>query len=633
MGNPVYDVQRSFRNGQNFNDTDGIIANSYLTGVNVRPFGDDLLPRFPNKYIDLTIEEGVKGQLTFEQIFERGNPQALIPFQLGDSLFLIIIINGTWFRVNVRTCTVDIINYELGESPLSPNIQFVNWEVIDRAIVVFDDDLPLIFSGNCIRRANYDALNIFLDAEDNEVVQAVPEAIRSFIGAFDNLRLWLGIGANVLAASDARGVTPNAPLSFASSFTADGDFTSQFPSLTNTTSFSKITAMKTVISQNPNFTGNLLVSTKDQVYFVKSTIFDRNQWETTPGFITQILDDTGVAGNLALENFGYDTLYSDKLGQLNSLFLAQENLQRWSETNISTEVSNYIRAVDPLLYKYTSVVNFSNIALQTSSPYYTTRINNFEEPLNSFAFGGFLVLSKENLSGLNQPARPVWAGLWEGINPIFSVVLNDRLYTLADDNGVNALYETTNSIGNDVYKNDERLIRSRVVLSNFKFQDGGIQDKDFKSLDFSLSNIESDLTVLAEFKASESEKWVKVGCRQFEKSFCLKPDRDDIVSDKGGFLKNYLFRSPTETCQNDYRFRSADIRLTLQGLWRLRDLRLRAEGLQDIKNLERNDDNITPSDCCIEIDDYDIYRTFDSIINSEFERIHLQCEDSCGEEI
>lgn len=630
MGQPTYDIQASCRSGQNFNDTDGIVGNSYLAGLNVRPYGDDLLPRYPNRSLELIFPEGSKGAMPFTEIFSKGNPQAVIPFKEGLTKSLIIIINGTWFKVNLNSLSVDVLNYKLGEAKLSDNLQAVNWEVINKAVIVFDGDLPLIYDGNEIRRANLDAKYSFVDAQDNVVVQAVPEALRSFIGVYDNLRLWIAVGSNVLAASDELGSgPPNAPLAFSQSFTDAGEYTGQFPTLANSTTFEQITAIGSFLSQNPEGKGKLFASTQNKVYTIESQV-PRAAWETTPGFVSQRFEGAGFAGQLAWKNSGYDLLYTDTEGQMNSFFLNQENLQRWSLTNISTEVSNYIEAVDKELYKYTNLVNFSDFTLQTSNPYYTERLNSKGEEILSHAFKGFLVLSRQNQSGLKQAVTPVWAGLWTGINPIFTVEIGGNLYTLSDDNGQNVLYITEPKQGNDVYRGKEKLIRSRVTFGHFKFQDNGIQDKVFKSIDISAINIESDLRFLAEFKPSSSETWNRVASKVFKKEDCFKCLESVTLSDKGGALRNYKFSVSVDgTCPKDFSFRSADIRLTFEGLWRLRDFRLKAEAIPDKDTLEFNNPDITPENDCEEIQDYNLYRTYDDKLTSEFLKKYITCTSEC----
>lgn len=603
----ISDGQSSFRNGNNVNDTDGQVANSYFAGVNVRIFGDDLVPRFPYKHLPFVYPEGLfNKRFSLETILRTGNPQALIPFDTSEGSYLILIINGVWFRVNPNTMHAQLIPYENNDERIGANCQNVNWAIVDNAIVVYDGDLPLIFNGNPIRRASYDATYTFIDATGQEVTIPVPEGIRSYIGFYDSLRMWLGIGANVLAASDARGETPNAPLSFFQSFTEDGEFTGEFPVLGSSTKFNDITAIGTLVAQSPTFTGQLFASTREGIYLIQSQT-PRASWTSTAGFITKVLNNTGIISQKGWVNKGYDLLYIDPEGRLNSLSLNQQNLARWSETEISTEVDNFIRASDNSLYKYSQIEEFENLVLMTSKPYITERFNNRGTRIGSVAFKGLLCLSTENLSGLNQQASPAWNGLWTGVNPMLTGVLKDKMYILGDVDGENQLFQVNNEIGNDSYQNEEKLIRSRVHFNNFRFDNTLGNDKTLRYLDISASAINSEFTVFAEYKPDVQTFWNFLGCRTFKKLDCLIESQDAILSNDNGYLKSYRMSPPPDACGGGQRFRSLDLRLTFEGLWQLKHFQLRAEVFPDSTTHEFNEQNGSVTRCCSDVTDYNLY--------------------------
>lgn len=628
---PVYDAQTSFRNGQNQNDTDGAVGGSYFAGLNVRPLGDDLVPRYPYRSIETTLQEtGIVGEISLSSLLESGNPQAFIPVDVGDGYF-ILIINGRWFRVDGITFEITRIFYEQGSAFISDHLHVVNWLIADDVVVVYDGDLPLIYEGgSLVRRSNLERTYTFVNAQGNLVTIPTPELIRGYLGYYNQLRIWQAISTNVIAVSDILGEWPGAPLTMQESFTDGGDYTNQFPSLTASYSAEVITAMgQFVTAQTTQGFGELFVSTNKQIYTISSVV-PRDQWQTTAGFIKTLLPGTGIAGQLAWDNLNYDLGFIDPSGRVNSLFFSADQLTKWDSVSIDKEVENYITTNNPELYKYANFNKFASMALATSNPYYTKRIDNMGEEIATFAFKGMLALSLENLSGLNQPATPKWAGLWTGINPMFLAELRGVLYALSDDNGVNQIYAIEEKIGPDTYRGKPKDIISRVHFRNFRFQDSTIFDKQFESIDVSLENILGSIKIKTEFRPTESNTWMLIGCREFKNKGCFPDECSDIIKNNKSYLSNYKFViDPLESCEQSTRFRLADIRLTFQGTYRLRHFRLQAELFADANTTEFNEETLEESyGVCDNINDYNLYTTFNSI-SDEIINEHIFSTENC----
>ena len=612
-----FDIQRSFRGGQNFNDTERSSGTTYLQGVNVLPERDDLIPRYPYKKINIDLGR-----------FSNGNPQAMIPLSRENAL--ILIINGHWLRVDLSTNEVNEIEYEQFTNKIQGSLQVVNWTLVEGVVVVYDGDLPLRYEGNKIFRSDQDREYIFTDAEENIVTIKTPELIRGELGYFNQLRIWQKITANSLIVSDPVGLFPGSPFTVQESFTDDGEFTGQFPTITQLTSDDQITAIGDFLSQAGRSTtvfGELFVATKDYISAIASEV-PRTAWESTAGFIRRLFTGKGIAGQLAWDHLNYDLGFIDPNGRINSLFINSNELQRWATTDIDREVTNYIKTYNPELYQFSTFKKFNKIALATSYPYYTERFDDNGDTIASFAFKGFLVLSLYNQSGLSEDSNPTWAGLWTGVNPIFFTTIGNTGYILSDDNGQNVLYSMQEGIGNDEVDGIEKQIRSRITLGRFGFRDQGFVDKNFKSVDLSFMEISKKLSVKVDFKMSENPSWYKIGCKTFDYS---KEENCCNIDCNKPYFRNYKMMIDPSSCEADIRFKTCDLRISFKGPFRFKYVKLRADTLMDNDSLEFNDQfkTVTIKD---EVSDYDFYTTRDSLEDKEIDEFTFSekdCKDNC----
>lgn len=103
-----------------------------------------------------------------------------------------------------------------------------------------------------------------------------------------------------------------------------------------------------------------------------------------------------------------DVFYRAKDG-IRSFIMAIREFGKWGNVPLSREMDRVLKLDDQRLLKFSSAVLFDNRLLMTCSP----------RPLNGTAFhGGFVVLDFDLISSMGESSRPVYDGLWTGIQPL-----------------------------------------------------------------------------------------------------------------------------------------------------------------------------------------------------------------------
>jgi len=496
MAESLIDGNNDFLGGQDYSkEPDKIAPNAYSSAINVTTQNGSLSPRWGWNERNLDFSNTGNYTLpnlstrTYEDIFYTGKFQALIPYSVGGTYYVIYIVSGIMYLINQSTLRVDILEINDG-SFISESHERVNWSPASRYLVVFDFPArPIIIEGVSARRS---------DAALNEVPV-------STLGSFNQNRLFIGNAGNEFTAGDPIGIGfPDAPITFEEILLPSTGFTGQSFQLSTNYSNDPLTAMIFLqVADTSTGIGPMLVSTQNGIWSY-ATQNARSLW-TQGQFGSCLTFNNGIVGPEAVVNVNSEIFYMSADGQIRNIAMSRDEQASWSKVGMSREVQNWLKFWYLQEHaKYTHLSYFLNKILVTANPYVTEAITRDGERTTNIAFAGFAVLEADNISNMTVKSQPCWAGLWTGIHPLQAVDNNQQYFIAAKRNGKNALFLATPESTVDVVDGSERLIRSRIYTRMYDCQLSN-QDKVIQSTQIELENVSGKLQLDLEYRNSISD--------------------------------------------------------------------------------------------------------------------------------
>ncbi len=593
----VNDGNVSFLGGQN----DGLFPSQirkdqYRRGINVTTKRGVISPR-PG-FIDQQIEvvtTGKVNKLIYRDIFRRGKFQAAASYDADDGQFIVAVISGVMFRINPRLKEAEVIELPDGDR-MDQYTRRIPWSRAGRFLVFFDyPNLPVILDNREARRSDPGRTLVY---GTPGVLIPTPEVPVSVLGAYVNNRLFVAnAGQEFIASDPTGGISPDAPLTFEETFAPGSAFLGQGFSLGSQSGNRPITAMGFLqVSDTSTGIGPLLIATKNSVYLYRADL-PRDQWADS-AFGRLALYNAGISGPRAFTNLNSDIIAMSGDNQVRSFFLGVRDQERWSNTPISREIETLLMEFERKdLIDVAFVEAYKNRVFVSIAPYTVEALDTSQRPVFDYAHAGMAVMELDNVSALNEPAPPVWCGMWTGINPMEMIILEEGPYLFSkDEGGVNRLYFMDESRTQDEFKGEAKNIVSRVYTRAYDF-DQRFSDKQLGMVDYMLSGVAGDFKMRAEYRGSNIERWALWRDFQYEAQTCI-PDSDscDVVP----LLAEQSFRElnfgdPDEIECDDLTddqsriLRQVELRLTLSASsWTLQGLRLRFEILPDLDRRESN---------------------------------------------
>lgn len=588
MAQYISDGTASFIGGQDaYHVPDRIRPDAYAKGINVTTRRGVLGPRSgwfacDLDYADTLIETRYHYSRPIESVFESGKFQAFIPYVNLPGYYIIVVICGRIFRVNVDTRKTILLSDTIKVNQYAPRI---NWSYAGRYIVLFDfPDYPVIIDDTEVRRA--DPNNLF-----NGNLQ--PEVPVSVLGTYNQNRLFVANEGNEFTAGDPVGslATPDAPITFTESLTPAAPFNGQAFSLGTQYANEPITAMGFLQTIDTSTgVGPLFVATENAVYSYRTDI-PRADWESTQ-FGSLLLFNAGIAGPRAVVNVNSDLMFLSGEGKIHALSSARNDTRKWGNVSISREVENWLVYNDPSLRKYACLGYFDNRIFITANPHRVQALDVDGRPVSDYAHGGFVVLALDNVASLTQDQTPVWDGLWTGVRPMDIAVLGDRCFVISKDPmSRNKIYELKRDSHFDFVNGREKYIQSTVYTREYDFsyrdQGGTIstgQDvKYLHTLNLTVKDLQGKARIEIEQRPSHvnnfypwrdwnhTAPFCEKGRPQFFNGFSEHNIRDVIFGAPSGFSCDPV----NEAAINS--FKKLQLRLKISARkWRLDDISMKA---------------------------------------------------------
>lgn len=576
----VQDGSTSFLGGQDASKApDQVPKDAYYSGINVSTQNGPLRPRWGWSRVNPTYPEGgvelsTKQVIPFADIFKAGKFQALIPYAVGSENYLIIIVSGIIYLLNIRTYAFSRIDID-GGSKLNEYTPRLNWSAAGKYLTIFDwPAYPVIMDGASARRA---------DPLKNEVPISV-------LGAYNQNRLFIGNAGNEITAGDPSGslAAPNAPITFNEIMQPASTFYGQIFQLPtfsyNTENITAMAFLQAVDSSTG--IGSLLVATADSITSY-ATQNPRSAWEA--GQFGSVFNfSAGIIGPRALVNVNSDLFFLSGDGQVRSASMSRDEQHKWARVPMSREVRNWLKYNDKSLAKYAVLGYFRNKIFITANPYRVKATTTTGLPIADYTNAGFAVLELDNISTLGSDSRPVWAGIWTGVRPMDMCVIGERCFVVSKDDDVgNSIYELKpdQTWDDDGYGNI-RLIDSIVYTRAYDY-DSPFTPKVLNNIDFQLLNVKGCFNLDIKYKPSNSPKFLDWKKFSYDAPWqtCFVPTSKQLNGFDAHSFKELFLGLPTDTStcdpitQSQYcYFKKVELRLEMSGIyWELDAVRILAQ--------------------------------------------------------
>lgn len=495
----VFDGSLDFLGGQDASKVpDKIAPNAYASGINVSVQNGALGPRPALIFLELELPEGGitlpnKYERSYADIFRAGKFQAIAPYNIGLDSYMVLVISGTIFLLNVNTKKVSVLEIEDG-SRIDEYAARINWSAAGRYLVLYDfPAFPVIIDGTECRRADPTKFEVPI----------------STFGVYNQNRLFIANAGNEFTGGDPTGsvLTPEAPVTFEEVLTLASPYFGQIFQLPTNDNNDPISAMAFLQATDTSTgIGPLLVATQRSI-FSYNTQNPRGSWESGQ-FGSNLVYGAGIVGPRALVNVNSDLFYLSLDGQVRTLSMSRDEQKRWSKVPISREVKNWLKFNDQSLARYGFLGYYNNRIFVSANPYRTQAKDTQGMAVVDYAHGGLAVLELENIATLGESAKPVWSGLWTGIRPMDICVNNQRCFIVSKDAAyTNNIYEVAADEYVDVTPYGKRLIKSTVYTREFEFENQ-FQNKELHSIDVSLADIKGKFKMDIEYKPSNSSKYL-----------------------------------------------------------------------------------------------------------------------------
>lgn len=231
---------------------------------------------------------------------------------------------------------------------------------------------------------------------------------------------------------------------------------------------------------------------------------DRTIWKDVEFPIgTVSLISNGALSDRATINVNGD-IWSRSLDGVRSFVVARRDFGTWVNTPLSDEVDRTLSRDDKALLSYSSAALFDNRLLMTTRPY------------RSFSHGvphrGLVAIDFSPVSFLGAPKRPVWEGLWTGLNILqvlsgtFNGVERCFAFALSESNNIE-LWELTRNAPHDFDGTDDVRIQWAWETGSYKFPDAGFNMKKLSKAWVWLNELDGLVEITTRYRANEDPCW------------------------------------------------------------------------------------------------------------------------------
>jgi len=395
-------------------------------------------------------KNGFVSTSTFQNLLDFGDVQVTAPLSNLNGKFIVMVISGLMFQIDLDTCLA---------TEITPRDSFLPGGSCVHPLSYLDNDGGTYGVGGYLVVFNYPNQNIFVTVDGARLARPVNpfwETPPARMGATAGSRAFVISGKNLMYASDPLGGANSlAPLTFQETLDPGdptavppepaGDFYQQVFNIGSALDVEEVTA----ICRLPRYFGasqeflaqSLLVSTTRHKFTIAAGV-PRSQWDSISSqFISFAGSSEGVAGPLACTNIGDLIVYISTGGRIKTLGQDTEINTGLTETFLDDPLGQYLCPCEANLYyrdwyetldHSRSIIKFSGDRLYaTVYPIDVPAINRFGDDVYSPSHRALAIGSLDSTTRLGPAATIAWEGFYDWLQPVGLVTIEDDLYVVS----------------------------------------------------------------------------------------------------------------------------------------------------------------------------------------------------------
>ena len=423
--------------------------------------------------IEITYVEGndkrvFASRVTYGEILRGGDVQLLAPLQNINGKFLIAVISGILFSIDLETC----IAYDI-----TPNDACLPENSCINQLSYLDNDGGVYGVGGYLVIFNYPNRPIFVNHEGARVSdEDAYEMPVSKMGATAGNRAFVISGFNILWASDPiGGASSLAPLVFKETLKPGEPFFGDTYTIGSELDLEKVTAvcrLPKFLGPNQDFLAqNLMIFTERHRYIIAASA-PRDNWADIQ-FITYAGNSDGPSGPLACTNIGDNIVYIAGTGRIKTIAQDSQRETALVENFFDDPLGQYLCPCEPNFYfrdwyktldHSRSIIKFNKDRLYaTVYPFKSRAIGKFGEQLQTTSHRALAVASIDSRTVLGEQSNISWEGFYDWIKPAGMVILDGDMYVISKDEFGHIQFLKTNFVDPDAHTS---TIYTRGYFSN-----------------------------------------------------------------------------------------------------------------------------------------------------------------------
>lgn len=389
--------------------------------------------------------------VTYQSLLENGDVQLVAPMDNIGGKFLVAVISGILYRLDLDTLeAVDI----------TPIDSFLPLSSEEYQLSYLDNDGGTMGAGGYLVIFNYPNKTVFVNETTARLAVAGNyECPPARLGATGGSRLAIASGDNIVYISDPLGGASGlAPLTFQETLDNSSSYFDQSFTMGSVLDIEEITCIARLpryMSASQDFLAQqLLVSTRNRKYLL-AVASPRADWENVQ-FITYAGSNDGIAGPHASTNIGDVLLYISTTGRIKTIGQDQQRETALSESYMDDSLGQYLCPCETDFYHREwfsdldhsrSILKFNKDRLYaTTYPFLSPATLSSGKETSSPSFMALATATLASGVSLGPTSQLTWEGFYDWIKPIGIVTLDEDVYiTSKDESGRIRFYKENTS--------------------------------------------------------------------------------------------------------------------------------------------------------------------------------------------
>ena len=408
---------------------------------------------------------------TYGDILNRGDVQLVAPLETPSGKYIVAVISGILFRIDLETCIA---------TDITPTDALLPDSSMSQPLSYLTNDGGVSGVGGTLVIYNYNNRPIFVTDRSSRLSDPADyEMPPARFGVSAGTRIINISGRNTLWASDPfGGGNPNAPLTFEETLKPAADYYGQIGKLGNSLGDEFVTG----ICRLPKYLGpsqdflahSVYVTTRNHHYIIQASA-PRSTWDTIE-FVAYAGAFEGFAGPLASTTMGSNIVYINTKGRLRTVTDNQKADSSLTNDSLDENIGQFLCPCEGNFYHRTwyedldhsrSIIKYAGERLYfTAYPFYTKAINKAGREVKAISHRALGIGNRGGLSTLGPEAILSWEGFNDNINPTAIITYTDDTVLVVSKNEYGKIEFFRNNLRNLTTKTS--TIYTRGHFSNDK---------------------------------------------------------------------------------------------------------------------------------------------------------------------